>query len=33
MTDGETWGKVVGTEIQAIVTEILLFFVQGEIPH
>lgn len=33
MTDAKTWGNVVGTEMQVIIEEILMIFVQGEIPH
>lgn len=33
MTDGKTWGNVVGTEIQLKNAEKMLIFVQGEIPH
>ena len=30
MTDGKTWGKVVGTEMLVISEEILMIFVQGK---
>ena len=33
MKDAKTWGNVVGTEMQVSSTEILMIFVQGEIPH
>lgn len=33
MTDSKTWGNVVGTEMQVISAEILIIFVQGEIPY
>jgi len=33
MTDGETWGKVVGLEIHIIVTDILWIFIHGEISY
>lgn len=33
MTDAKTWGNVVGTEIQVSSAEILMIFVQWEIPH
>lgn len=33
MTDAKTWGNVVGTEMQVISAEILMIFVQGEIPY
>ena len=33
MKDAKTWGNVVGTEMQVSSAEILMIFVQGEIPH
>lgn len=33
MTDAKTWENVVGIEIQVSSAEILMIFVQWEIPH
>jgi len=30
MTDSETWGNVVGTEVQVIIAEILLILYRGK---